>query len=76
MEKVIGAMREDLLTKLKEAGRPVGEQEKILECAAKMIWICYEAKGCSGMILLEVGTTTGEDPVWADFDSQHQHISL
>ena len=37
----MGAMREDLLTKLKEVGRPVEEQEAILECAAKVIWICY-----------------------------------
>ena len=41
VEKVMGAMREDLLTKLKEVGRPVEEQEAILECAAKVIWICY-----------------------------------
>ena len=28
----------------------------------------------SHRILLEVGTSTGEDPVWAYFDSQHKHI--
>ena len=31
VEKVMGAMRSDLLNKLKEPGRPVEDQEKIIE---------------------------------------------
>ena len=31
VEKVMGSMRGDLLAKLKEVGRPVDDQEKIIE---------------------------------------------
>ncbi|KAF8512663.1 exocyst complex component Sec5-domain-containing protein [Hysterangium stoloniferum] len=57
VEKVMGSMRDELLAKLKEIGRPVEDQEKIIE------------------ILLEIGTVSGEDPVWVYFDSQYNHIT-
>lgn len=40
----MGTMRENLLTKLKEVGRPVEDQEKIIECAGNAIYTCRGIK--------------------------------
>lgn len=74
VERVMGAMRGDLLATLKEVGRSSEEQEKIIECVIALA-VHTRSDSIFRRILLEIAAPNGEDPIWAFFDAQHAHIT-